>query len=204
MAEKNLELDRLVFFSDAVVAIAITLLALDLKIDKTTTNHLRFSDLLSAADNFAAFVLSFFIIAAFWKVHHEFFYYIKKIDNKLLWNNVAWLLFIVILPFSSSLVSEYFFDKASNFVYSANVFLITIFQNNIWDHASAKFAHIKEGTGSDIVRSYRIACNVAMLNAILAMILSFIYPPAAFITLLVRLPMILFTNRFFTRTKTRK
>ena len=78
MTEKNLELERLVFFSDAVVAIAITLLALDLKIEKTGTGHLYFSDLGGSMHKFAAFFLSFFIIAAFWKVHHEFFHYIKK------------------------------------------------------------------------------------------------------------------------------
>src|SRR5215472_8006857 len=107
MTEKNLELERLVFFSDAIIAIAITLLALDLKIEKTASGHLYFSDLASTLHKFAAFFLSFFIIAAFWKVHHEFFHYIKKIDNRLFWYNFGWLLFLVMLPFSSSLVSDY-------------------------------------------------------------------------------------------------
>ncbi|MEJ0101141.1 MAG: TMEM175 family protein [Bacteroidota bacterium] len=78
MSEKNLELERLVFFSDAVVAIAITLLALDLRIEKTASGHLLFSDLGGTLHKFAAFFLSFFIIAAFWKVHHEFFSLHKK------------------------------------------------------------------------------------------------------------------------------
>ena len=46
MEEKNLQLDRLVFFCDAVVAIAITLLIFNLKIDHVTDGHLTFKDLL--------------------------------------------------------------------------------------------------------------------------------------------------------------
>jgi TMEM175 potassium channel family protein len=203
MSEKNLELERLVFFSDAVVAIAITLLALDLRIEKTASGHLLFSDLSVTLHKFAAFFLSFFIIAAFWKVHHEFFHYIKKINNTLLWYNIGWLLFIVILPFSSSLVSDYFTDKASNFVYSLNVLCITIFQNLIWDYASDRPDFLKENTNPEIIRSYRVACNVAMFNAVVAIVLCFISPLTAFIVLFTRLPMILLANQAFGKRRTR-
>ena len=76
MPEKNLELERLVFFSDAVVAIAITLLALELKIENVLHGHLRFEDLSGSWQKFIAFFLSFFIIALFWKIHHQFFHHI--------------------------------------------------------------------------------------------------------------------------------
>ena len=201
MAEKNLELERLVFFSDAVVAIAITLLALDLKIEKTVSGHLTFSDLGATLHKFAAFFLSFFIIAAFWKVHHEFFHYIRKVDNFVLWCNLAWLLFLVILPFSSSLVSDYFFDKASIFAYALNVLFITIFQNMIWDYAAVRAPFLKEDATPLIIRNYRVACNIAMGNAVIAIILSFVSPIAAFITLFTRLPMILLANRSLHRRK---
>ncbi len=203
MSEKNLELERLVFFSDAVVAIAITLLALDLRIEKTASGHLLFSDLGGTLHKFAAFFLSFFIIAAFWKVHHEFFHYIKKINNVLLWCNIGWLLFIVILPFSSSLVSDYFTDTASIFIYSLNVLCIALFQNLIWDYASDRPDFLKENTSQEIIKSYRVACNVAMLNAIIAIILCFFSPLTAFIILFTRLPMILLTNQFFRKRRKR-
>ena len=200
MTEKNLELERLIFFSDAVVAIAITLLALDLKIEKNVSGHLHFTDLGVTMHKFAAFFLSFFIIAAFWKVHHEFYTFIKKIDSFLLWFNMGWLLFIVILPFSSSLVSDYFSDKASNFFYALNVLLITIFQNTIWDYVAEKPGYLKDNIQPDLIRSYRIACNVAMINAVIAVALSFFSPIAAFIILFIRLPMILLANKVFMRT----
>jgi uncharacterized membrane protein len=76
MDEKNLQLERTVFFCDAVVAIAITLLALNIKIPVTL--HLHFQDLVKEWKIFAAFSLSFLNIANFWKTHHSFFAHIKK------------------------------------------------------------------------------------------------------------------------------
>jgi len=90
MDEKNLQLERLVFFSDAVAAIAITLLALDIKIEHTHSGHLLFSDIKDQWKTLAAFFLSFFNIANFWKTHHTFFGHINKIDERLLWFNISY------------------------------------------------------------------------------------------------------------------
>lgn len=110
MSGKSLQLERLVFFSDAVIAIAITLLALELKVEVTRDGHLHFRDLLSQWHVGVAFGLSFFNIANFWLTHHRFFAYIRRVDERLVWCNIWWLLFIVLLPFTTSLVSNYFSD----------------------------------------------------------------------------------------------
>lgn len=197
MKEKGLELERLVFFCDAVVAIAITLLALDLKIDKPTDGHLHFKDIGDQWQKFAAFFLSFILIAVFWKIHHEFFYFIKKVDNPFLWYNIGWLFFIILLPFSTTLVSSHLFDTAAIFTYSANVLCITIFQNQIWDHVAIRAEYLNDKADQILIRNQRIACNVAMANGVIAVGLSFISPLAAFIILFVRLPMMLLAKRIF-------
>lgn len=196
MKEKNLELERMVFFSDAIVAIAITLLVFGLKIDLAPNAHLTFAAIAGAWQRYCAFFLSFFIIAVFWKIHHEFFHYICKVNGALLWYNIIWLLFIVLLPFTSSLVSMYFLDKPAIVIYCANILLITIFQNNVWDYVAKRPEFLKDIDEMQI-RFYRRACNVAMLNAIVALVLAFFHPIVAFIILLARLPMILLTRRFY-------
>ncbi|MEI9945236.1 MAG: TMEM175 family protein [Chitinophagaceae bacterium] len=185
--EKNLELERLVFFSDAVVAIAITLLALDLHLEKNDgTGILSFSDIGHLWPKFSAFFLSFLLIAVFWKIHHQFFSFIKKIDSRLLWYNIFWLLFVIMLPFSTSLVSEYFKQTVSVFIYSVNTLLITFFQNQIWDYVAVRPDFLKEHANKEMINEYRFDCNIAMINAIIAIVLSFISPLAAFLILFAR------------------
>ena len=202
--EKNLELERIVFFTDAVVAIAITLLALDLKIDQTANDHLTFSVLVENWQKFAAFFLSFISIAIFWKVHHELYRFIKSVDQKLFWYNTGWLLFIAILPFTTALISTFFNDTAAMFSYCLNTFLITVFQNYIWDYVAKKPDFLKTDLNNKTNYDNRIACNIAMINGLLATGFSFISPLTAFVILLLRFPMILVSAKFFTYKKTQQ
>jgi len=183
--EKNLELERLVFFSDAVIAIAITLLALELKVVPAGP-HLTFADIGNAWHQFAAFFLSFIIIAVFWVNHHRFFVYIKAIDSRLLVYNICWLLFIVLLPFTSSLTSNDFFNKPAMLMYSINILIITYFQNAIWDHATHNKELLKSTITVTVIREYRVGCNLAMGNAAFAIGVTFLSPLFAFITLFAR------------------
>lgn len=203
MKEKNLDLERLVFFSDAIVAIAMTLLVFGLKVDIAPKAHVTFADIGRAWPHFSSFVLSFFIIALFWKIHHEFFHYIRVVDSSLLWLNIVWLLFIVLLPFTSSLISTNFFDHPAIVTYCANILCITIFQNAIWDYVAVRPDYLKDIGPADTT-FYRVACNVAMVNAIVALAVAFFYPLIAFLILLTRLPVILLTRRWFIRRKPKK
>jgi uncharacterized membrane protein len=179
--EKNLELERLVFFSDAVIAIAMTLLALNLAV-KPAGEHLTFMDIANAWHTFAAFFLSFIIIAVFWVNHHRFFVYIKDIDARMMIYNICWLLFIVLLPFTTTLISRDFFNKPAMFMYSGNVLLVTYFQNALWDHATQKRL-TKDTATAGIVREYRVGCNLAIGNALFAIAVTAFSPLFAFITL---------------------
>jgi uncharacterized membrane protein len=102
---KKLSFDRIVFFSDAIVAIAITLLVLPLVDSVPEEGKFRASELLG--DDSAlllAFALSFLVIARFWLVHHRIFTKIDGYTSQLVWANMAWLLSIVWLPFPTEMI----------------------------------------------------------------------------------------------------
>lgn len=202
---EKLSLERLVFFSDAVVAIAITLLALDLKIDRAVNQpHFTFYDIASEWRKFIAFLLSFILIALFWIIHHQFFHVIQKIDESMIWQNIGWLFFIVLLPFSTTLISSDFGQTPSVFVYSLNILGITIFQNTIWDYAAEHPGFLFKGIDSSWVNDQRVYCNVAMANALLAAVVSFFNPTIAFLILFTRPAMKNLADRWLIKNKTKR
>ena len=96
--------ERLTFFSDAVVAIAITLLAIDLPVPEGVTFGLFWASVRHDDGHYAAFLISFVVIAAAWFDHHDLFRYIRSTDARLRLLNMVWLLSIVLNPFATKLL----------------------------------------------------------------------------------------------------
>jgi uncharacterized membrane protein len=97
--------DRLVNFSDAIVAIAATLLVLPLvdkasAIGSTPIPQFLGENLIA----FIVFVLSFVVIGRFWLAHHRFFQHLRSFSGGLMLFNLLWLLGIVFLPFPTELI----------------------------------------------------------------------------------------------------
>ncbi len=96
-------------FSDGVMAIAITLLVLDLSVP--TRSALGTGSLAHALGHewpqFAAYVTSFLVIGIIWVNHHTLFRLVRRVDRMLLFLNLLLLLFIAVIPFTTSLLAEY-------------------------------------------------------------------------------------------------
>jgi uncharacterized membrane protein len=92
-------------FSDGVLAIAITLLVLDLKVPAKDGSLLH--ALASEWPQFAAYVTSFLIIGIIWVNHHALFALIRRVDRMLLFINLLLLLCVGAIPFTTSLLAAY-------------------------------------------------------------------------------------------------
>src|SRR5215831_10516579 len=103
------ETSRIELFSDAVFAIAITLLVLDLIqiLHSQSDDDGLLKTCLHHWQSFLAFIIGFITILVCWINHHVAFEYIKKVDVKLMWIN-GFLLFVVTLtPFPTAVLAEY-------------------------------------------------------------------------------------------------
>src|SRR5215468_11955932 len=98
----NLEYDRVLFFSDAVFAIAITLLVVDIRVPDivTDTGH----ELGESRGKILSFAISFLVIGLFWMGHHRLFRYITALDRRLMFLNLLFLGTIAFLPYPTALL----------------------------------------------------------------------------------------------------
>ena len=103
----NRGFDRVVNFSDAVVAIAITILVLPLVDEASNIGHGNVNEFLAGiGPQVYVFVLSFAIIAYYWFLHHTFFEQLQKVDKYIMFLNTLWLFGIVFIPFPTALIVD--------------------------------------------------------------------------------------------------
>ena len=128
MSEKIKSPERLVFFSDAVVAIAMTLLVLPLvDLVRDAGGHDSAEVFHDSQWIIGGFLLSFVVIMRFWISHHRIFENVKAYSQPLMLVNMAWLLSIVFLPFPTEMVSRFTGDdRLTHIVYVGNLLLSSV------------------------------------------------------------------------------
>ena len=132
--------DRLKALADGVFAVAMTLLVLELVVPqiRDPSNQELTHALLSTWPKFLAYVLSFLIAGIFWLVHHAIFDAIKHYDSTLAWINILFLLLVALIPFTTSLLGEYFLQKTSTIVYGAHLLLLFLGGFSLWSYSTSK------------------------------------------------------------------
>jgi uncharacterized membrane protein len=112
------QFERLVFFSDAVFAIAITLLVLDLRVPAGALDGQAWREIFPKV---LGFLISFFVIGIYWMAHHELFGTLEREDGPLKVANLAFLASIVFLPFPTSVIAGHVNSTASVAFYALSV-----------------------------------------------------------------------------------
>ncbi len=126
-------------FSDGVFAFAITLLVLDLKDPALSTSTNLFQGLLAEWPAFFAFATSFATVLIMWVNHHNMFRPIRWIDNRLMFLNGLLLLFVVLTPFTTSLVADHLLAAEAGpaaGVYAGTFFVLSLVWNGSWRYVS--------------------------------------------------------------------
>jgi uncharacterized membrane protein len=136
---EQLAFERILFFSDAVFAISITLLVLEIKVPSPQQNFSEWQlghALLQMMPNIIGFLFSFFLIGQTWIEHHRICSFLGTYNSGMLWRNLWLLFFVAFLPFATALMSEYYYSRGATGLYAFSFAGLGIAKASLWRHAS--------------------------------------------------------------------
>ncbi|MBN8837659.1 MAG: DUF1211 domain-containing protein [Sphingobacteriia bacterium] len=185
--KENFQLERIALFSDAVFAIAITLLIIEIKIPEIHPGEISDQELwhvlVQASPKFIGFFVSFFVVGLYWLGHHRLFAYVINTNSKLLWSNLLFLLPIVMMPFSTAFLSEYYDSslKLPLAIYTLTICMAGFFFFRLWQVIGNPKYDLSKNLSKAIL-NYNIARSLTIpLVFICACLLSLVNPGIAYL-----------------------
>ena len=176
--KKEFQLERLILFSDAVFAIAITLLVIEIKIpeihEKPVTDNAVLHKLAELIPKFVGFLVSFLLIGQYWIVHHRMFSFVINFTDRLIWLNILFLFAIALMPFSTGFYSEYVLKAVVTPVifYTANIALLGLANFLMWRYLSNKKNNLTENLTPALAKYFSLR---ALTVPTIFVIFSFVY-----------------------------
>lgn len=165
-----MEKGRLESFTDAVIAIVMTILILGIGIPKGNTLH----DLWQLKEHFVAYILTFFLLGVTWHNHHHMFQISEKINGRVLWMNTFMLFGMSFLPFATNWVGANLAAFVPELFYGIAFLIFNI------GYALVAWAIIDaNGEDSCVYEALKGDKKIifSLIINIIAILLVFIYPP---------------------------
>jgi len=179
-SEKNIKWvssDRQKALADGTFAIVMTLLVLELAVPviHDPTNVELSHALASMWPKFLAYTLSFLVLGVFWLIHHFLFDSITYYDARLAWLNILFLLFVALVPFTTSLLGEYFLEKTPAIIYGIQLLVLFLMGFTIWSYSTSKKLSDVE-IDTKIVKGAKQMGYVYFIIRIFAVVIAFFMP----------------------------
>ena len=172
--------ERLMAFTDAVLAIVMTILVLELERPDAAT----LAAIWELRENYFAYALSFFWLGTMWVNLHNEWHGVSQVSRSVVWWSVVVLFFSSMIPYAISFVNVDYYSSVTQGFYGIMVFLVT-FANVGLSHALEKANHKEVQTKEEIAGNRRrLYLDIGI--KVVGMILTFaVYPPAMMICVLV-------------------
>jgi uncharacterized membrane protein len=181
-SKSNIELSirnksRLETFVDAVIAIVITILVLDLALPRIShTNAAILESLREIWPDFTGYFLAFFLIAIMLNNHHRQYMIIEYANSTLWWINMCFLLFIALIPFTTSVFSEYKDVEFAIILFQLNILIagLVLYFNFLYVRKHPLL--LRKDIDDRTIKILHIANLVVPISALIAICFSFINP----------------------------
>ena len=110
-----MEKERLLAFTDGVIAVIITIMVLEMKVPQDAS----LGALASVIPVFLSYVLSFVYVAIYWNNHHHFFHLVRRVSGGMLWANINLLFWVSLVPFATGWMEQNHFAAIPTALYGA-------------------------------------------------------------------------------------
>ena len=173
----RLTLDRLMAFSDGVIAIAITILVLGIDIpeDHPFSNAGLIGFLLQIEHDVLVYSVSFVAVTAFWVQHHALFLYLRYCNRALIWLNTLFLLSLTLIPFLAKLKFSYEQEPMIVLLFGVGVIFCGLMLLAMWRYALLRpELHGSPTMDQAVIRSMTRRLLIVPLIALVAIGLSFV------------------------------
>jgi uncharacterized membrane protein len=183
------ETDRMLALSDGVIAIAITLLVLEITVPEIPAGSPLsvLPDLVFAQwHEFFGFVLSFLVIGSYWVNHRRIFIHIERHDAGIVWLNLLFLLMVAFIPFASSVFATYP-DQFGIMFLSGTLTLTGLTLALLWSYASRREL-LEEGLGSRAVEIQAARFLASPFVFVLSILVTAFDPGLGILTWLLLIP----------------
>lgn len=171
-------LERLVFFSDAVFAIAITLLVIELHpphLERWSSDRSHIVGLINQIPAFLGYFISFAVIGNFWMGHHRAFSLAGHYHPRILGWNMALLCAIAFMPFATAYLSAYFTERVPTVFYCVAMFVAALLNFRVNRMATSP-PMLAEGADPDAVLYVRVRGLSVLMGALTAVVVAIFFP----------------------------
>jgi len=175
----GLTLKRLEALTDGIFAIAMTILVLAIDIPESSTEMTGatlHNAILSQSNQLIAYVTSFLLLALFWTINHRQSGCLIKTNNIHIWINILMLIFICLVPYTTSLKSDFINDWMANLYFNINMLIIALLYFFNWNYATKKQRLTVDKLPASTVKRGKVASILFILIGIVACSASFIIP----------------------------
>jgi uncharacterized membrane protein len=206
-SHQGLSVEKLSLFSDAVFAIAITLLAIDIRVPLLAENLISSqlsNEIVGLAPKFISFILSFFIVGSYWMIYHRTFRLIKRYDQGLIFLNLLFLMFVVLLPFPNDLIGKYPTQQIAVVTYAIFLFATGISLCLLWVHASKGHRLIDEILSPKYIRTFTLRLFISPGVFLISIAVSFLNPLYCLVLWSCTFPVGIIFNRMYLKEDAKK
>ena len=182
--------DRIITLVDAVLAIVMTLLVLEIAVPQLSQSEVATElpkRLFELWSDIWSYAISFIILGFFWIGHDDQFHYIKRANKTLLWITIFYLLFIGLIPFSTALIGEYGDQQISVIIYGINIIIVLVWGFLQWKYATKELRLVEGDLDPKFIAImsrrmivglilYLIAITVSLLNTQVSLVLFVLIP----------------------------